>query len=224
MSSPATWGAHPWTTPRSRPCGRWSPRGRAPGWSARPPDGAANRTTTTCTRTSPWTGRPSRWSSPRAAAGHPGHASGVRPPGCAPPIAAGGPRCSPRWTTGTTWTSRPPPACSTRAPGWIRASSQRSAVLAAGRSGPGHRGPTASGICTAARPTASTEPATCHLGVDVIVARGTRAVAPWSGVIAAGEPWETRLVGPDGWDVLLHGARPLRAVGPGCGPAPRSPR
>ena len=57
------------------------------------------------------------------------------------------------------------------------------------------------------------EPATCHIGVDVIVARGTRAVAPWSGVIAAGDPWETRLVGPDGWDVLLHGARPLRAVG-----------
>ena len=57
------------------------------------------------------------------------------------------------------------------------------------------------------------EPATCHMGVDVITACGTRAVAPWSGAIAAADPWQTRLVGPDGWDLVLHGARPLRAVG-----------
>jgi 4-aminobutyrate aminotransferase-like enzyme/Ser/Thr protein kinase RdoA (MazF antagonist) len=57
------------------------------------------------------------------------------------------------------------------------------------------------------------EPATVHLGIDVVLPRGTRALAPWSGRIEVADPWVTRLVGDHGWDVLLAGVR--TSVAPG---------
>ena len=97
---------------------------------------------------------------------------------------------------------------------WAQPARIRSAVRAELQDGRDSR-IVAYGECHLHRSAANSlsEPATCHVGVDVIVPRGTRAVAPWSGAITAADPWETRLVGPDGWDLLLHGARPLSAVG-----------
>ncbi len=57
------------------------------------------------------------------------------------------------------------------------------------------------------------EPTTIHLGVDVLLPRGTELVAPWPGRISSTDPWVTRLVGDDGWDLVLAGARPTRAQG-----------
>ena len=57
------------------------------------------------------------------------------------------------------------------------------------------------------------EPATIHLGLDVLLPRGSRVVAPWPGQLTQGEPWVTRLVGEEGWDLLVSGAEPLRAPG-----------
>ncbi len=61
--------------------------------------------------------------------------------------------------------------------------------------------------------TSLAEPATIHLGVDVVLPRGTAAVAPWPGRITVADPWITRLVGDHGWDVILAGAR--TSVAPG---------
>ena len=57
------------------------------------------------------------------------------------------------------------------------------------------------------------EPATVHLGVDVVLPRGTPALAPLPGRIGVADPWVTRLIGPDGWDVVLAGARTVVAPG-----------
>ncbi|MCU0263446.1 MAG: aminotransferase [Candidatus Nanopelagicales bacterium] len=57
------------------------------------------------------------------------------------------------------------------------------------------------------------EPATIHLGLDVLLPRGSQVVAPWPGSLAVGEPWVTHLVGDEGWDLLVSGAEPLRAPG-----------
>jgi 4-aminobutyrate aminotransferase-like enzyme/Ser/Thr protein kinase RdoA (MazF antagonist) len=57
------------------------------------------------------------------------------------------------------------------------------------------------------------EPETVHLGIDVLLPRGTELVAAWPGRISSTDPWVTRLVGDDGWDVVLAGARPTRAQG-----------
>jgi 4-aminobutyrate aminotransferase-like enzyme/Ser/Thr protein kinase RdoA (MazF antagonist) len=57
------------------------------------------------------------------------------------------------------------------------------------------------------------EPATIHLGLDVLLPRGSRVVAPWPGRLTLGEPWVTHLVGDEGWDLLVSGAEPLRPPG-----------
>ena len=57
------------------------------------------------------------------------------------------------------------------------------------------------------------EQATIHIGVDVLLPRGSQVLAPWPGHLAASDPWVTRLVGTEGWDLLLFGAEPLRAPG-----------
>ncbi len=57
------------------------------------------------------------------------------------------------------------------------------------------------------------EPATIHLGVDVLLPRGSRVVAPWPGRLAVGEPWVTHLVGDEGWDLLVSGAEPQCSPG-----------
>ncbi|HEX6887703.1 MAG TPA: aminotransferase [Candidatus Nanopelagicales bacterium] len=57
------------------------------------------------------------------------------------------------------------------------------------------------------------EPATVHLGIDVLLPRGTELLAPWPGRISTSDPWVTRLVGEDGWDVVLAGTRPALAQG-----------
>ncbi len=57
------------------------------------------------------------------------------------------------------------------------------------------------------------EPATLHLGLDVLLPRGSRVVAPWPGRLTLGEPWVTHLVGDEGWDLLVSGAEPLRPPG-----------
>jgi 4-aminobutyrate aminotransferase-like enzyme/Ser/Thr protein kinase RdoA (MazF antagonist) len=57
------------------------------------------------------------------------------------------------------------------------------------------------------------EPATIHLGIDVLLPRGSRVVAPWPGRLILGEPWMTHLVGDAGWDLLVSGAEPLRPPG-----------
>ncbi|MGB7979474.1 MAG: aminotransferase [Candidatus Nanopelagicales bacterium] len=62
------------------------------------------------------------------------------------------------------------------------------------------------------------EPATVHIGADVLLPRGSTVRAPWSGTLTADEPWVTRLVGDDGWDLVLIGTRPLRASGARIGP------
>ncbi len=64
-----------------------------------------------------------------------------------------------------------------------------------------------------ATPNAMVEPATHHVGVDVLLPRGTELLAPWSGLVTTSDPWVTRLVGDDGWDVVLAGARPTRSQG-----------
>ena len=62
------------------------------------------------------------------------------------------------------------------------------------------------------------EPATVHIGADVLLPRGSTVRAPWAGVLSADEPWVTRLVGDDGWDLVLAGTRPLRSSGADVGP------
>ncbi len=57
------------------------------------------------------------------------------------------------------------------------------------------------------------EPATIHLGLDVLLPRGSQVIAPWPGQLTLGEPWVTRLVGDEGWDLIVSGAEPLRAPG-----------
>ena len=57
------------------------------------------------------------------------------------------------------------------------------------------------------------EPATIHLGLDVLLPRGSQVLAPWPGSLVVGEPWVTHLVGDEGWDLLVSGAEPLRAPG-----------
>ncbi len=57
------------------------------------------------------------------------------------------------------------------------------------------------------------EPATVHVGVDVLLPRGTQVLAPWAGTLTPGDPRETRLVGEDGWDLVLCGAEPLGSPG-----------
>lgn len=57
------------------------------------------------------------------------------------------------------------------------------------------------------------EQSTIHLGVDVLLPRGTQVLAPWPGRLTIGDPWVTRLVGDEGWDLFLSGAEPLLAPG-----------
>lgn len=57
------------------------------------------------------------------------------------------------------------------------------------------------------------EPATIHLGVDVLLPRGAELTAPWSGRLTTTEPGVTRLEGDAGWDLILSGAAPSRAPG-----------
>ena len=57
------------------------------------------------------------------------------------------------------------------------------------------------------------EPATIHLGLDVLLPRGSQVVAPWPGQLTIGEPWVTHLAGDRGWDLIVSGAEPLRAPG-----------
>jgi 4-aminobutyrate aminotransferase-like enzyme/Ser/Thr protein kinase RdoA (MazF antagonist) len=57
------------------------------------------------------------------------------------------------------------------------------------------------------------EPATIHLGLDVLLPRGSQVLAPWPGSLVVGEPWVTHLVGDEGWDLLVSGAEPARAPG-----------
>lgn len=57
------------------------------------------------------------------------------------------------------------------------------------------------------------EPATVHLGIDLLVATGTEVVAPWPGRVLNVGPGALRLVGPDGWDLLLIGAEPVTSTG-----------
>jgi 4-aminobutyrate aminotransferase-like enzyme/Ser/Thr protein kinase RdoA (MazF antagonist) len=92
-------------------------------------------------------------------------------------------------------------------------------VRAAVRSAAGSLGPHAAVIPYGqphlhhSRPNSLEEPATIHLGVDVLLPRGSRVVAPWPGALTLGEPWVTHLVGDEGWDLLVAGAEPLRASG-----------
>jgi 4-aminobutyrate aminotransferase-like enzyme/Ser/Thr protein kinase RdoA (MazF antagonist) len=64
-----------------------------------------------------------------------------------------------------------------------------------------------------AAPNLLAEPATIHIGVDVLLPRGTELVAPWPGRLATTEPGITRLEGDAGWDVVLSGAASRRAPG-----------
>ncbi len=57
------------------------------------------------------------------------------------------------------------------------------------------------------------EPATVHLGVDVLLPRGTTVRAPWSGHVGPGDPGTSRLIGTGGWDLVLGGAAALLPLG-----------
>ena len=57
------------------------------------------------------------------------------------------------------------------------------------------------------------EPETIHLGVDVLLPRGTELVAPWTGRLVATDPWVTHLAGDQGWDLVLAGAAARLAPG-----------
>ncbi|HYN57010.1 MAG TPA: aminotransferase [Motilibacterales bacterium] len=99
---------------------------------------------------------------------------------------------------------------------WTDPGRVRAAVTSAGRDGwGGHPGVVDYAGAHLHRSHANSlrEPATVHIGVDVLLPRGTRALAAWPGRLAVGEPWVTRLVGDEGWDLLLSGAEPLSAPG-----------
>lgn len=99
---------------------------------------------------------------------------------------------------------------------WTDPSRLRAAVRAVDRdAGPGVGSAVPYGQPHLYRSTANqlAEPATIHLGVDLLLPRGAEVMAPWDGTVVVTDPWVTRLVGDDGWDVLLGGAQPLAAPG-----------
>jgi 4-aminobutyrate aminotransferase-like enzyme/Ser/Thr protein kinase RdoA (MazF antagonist) len=97
-------------------------------------------------------------------------------------------------------------------PARVRAAVRAAATRVTGRRSPGVIAYGQAHLHRAA-PNQLVEPATIHLGVDVMLPRGTEAMAPWAGVVASPKPWTTRLVGDAGWDVILSGGQPLLAPG-----------